>query len=150
MHLPVYECMSVCACISAHSDSVGGDPWSGSPVTGAHLRFCELSSQCAKQPPEDRISYCDPAPEVTEIHLRGQTWNAHCHVLQRRSQVGRDWHRRKQPFKKKKAVKGRQDRTGGGRDCRCKQDAYKRMIASRIQCNVKQVRVKVSVVFAVV
>lgn len=66
-------CLCVCACVCVYSDSVGGDPWSGSPVTGAHLRFCELSSQCAKEPPEDRISHCDLAPEVTEIHLRGQT-----------------------------------------------------------------------------
>ena len=59
--------------VSMYSDNDGDDPWSGSLVTGAHLRFCELSSHCAKQPPEDRISYCDPAPEVTEIHLQGKT-----------------------------------------------------------------------------
>ncbi len=52
--------------------------------------------------------------------------------------------------KKKRAVKWRQDGTGGGRDCESKQDTYKRMNASRIQYNVKQAKVKVSVVFAVV
>lgn len=80
MHVQAFcqdMCARFCVCVCVRCDSVGGDPWSGSPVTGAHLRFCELSSQCAKQPPEDRISHCDPAPEVTEIHLRGQTWNTH-------------------------------------------------------------------------
>lgn len=66
-------CAHSCVCMCERCDSVGGDPWSGSPVTGAQLRFCKPSSQCAKQPPEDRISHCDPAPEVTEIHLQGQT-----------------------------------------------------------------------------
>lgn len=59
--LPSCQNMAACLFVCAYCDRVGGDPWSGSPVTGAHLRFGELSSQCAKQPPEDRISYCDPA-----------------------------------------------------------------------------------------
>lgn len=74
-------CCGLCVCWYSEC-SVRGDPWSGSPVTGAHLRSCKRSSQCTKQPPEDRISHCDLAPEVTAIHLRGQTWNTHCHVLQ--------------------------------------------------------------------
>lgn len=64
--------VSVCACVCIVTVSEV-TPGQGSPVTGAHLRFCKLSSQCAKQPYEDRISHCDLAPEVTEIHLRGQT-----------------------------------------------------------------------------
>lgn len=59
VHVPVY------------SDSVKADPWLGSPVIGAHLQFCEFYSQCAKQPPEDRNTHCDLAPEVTELHIRG-------------------------------------------------------------------------------
>lgn len=57
--------------VPAYSNSVKADPWSGSPVIGAHLRFCEIYSWCAKQPPEDRNTHCDLAPEVTEIHIRG-------------------------------------------------------------------------------
>lgn len=62
--------VSVCACVHVVtvSEVTLGQ---GSPVIGAHLRFCKLSSPCAKQPYEDRISHCDLAPEVTEIHLRG-------------------------------------------------------------------------------
>lgn len=49
-----------------------------------------------------------------------------------------------------KAING--DRTGQvvEGDCRSKQDTYKRMNASRIQSNIAQAEVKVSVVFAVV
>lgn len=49
--------------------------------------------------------------------------------------------------KGKKSYKWRRDETGGGRDCRSKQDTYKRMNASRIQYNVERAKVKVSVVF---
>lgn len=50
-------------------------------------------------------------------------------------------------FKKKRSYKWRRDETGGGGDCRSKQDIYKRMNASRIQYNVERAKVKVSVVF---
>lgn len=85
-------CVHACAPWHAHTSRgvVGRDPWSGSPVTGAHLLFCKLSSDCAKQPPEDRISHCDLAPEVTELCLRGQTRNTHCHVSHIHSQVEGD------------------------------------------------------------
>jgi len=57
--------------------------------------------------------------------------------------------RRHAQQKIERAVKWRQDGTGGGRDCKCKQDTYKRMNISRIQYNVEQAK-KVSAVFAVV
>lgn len=50
----------------------------------------------------------------------------------------------------KKNYTWRQDETGGGGDCRSKQDTYKRINASRILCNVEQAEVKVSAVFGVV
>lgn len=50
---------------------------------------------------------------------------------------------------KTKAEESRQERTGGGRDCKSKQDTYKRM-NPRVQYNVEQAKVKVLVVFAVV
>lgn len=58
--------------------------------------------------------------------------------------------RRKIEGLEKRAVKWREDGTGGGGDCKSKQDTYKRMNASRIQYNVEQAKVKVSLVFAVV
>lgn len=92
----VWKCC--CVCMHVHRGThartyrggVGRDPWSGCPVTGVHLLFCKLSSDCANQPPEDRISHCDLAPEVTELRLWGQTRNTHCHVSHRHSQVERD------------------------------------------------------------